>query len=355
MPTTTDSPPPSASAGAASREPDAGARDAFAPARGLAHPFAQTVFGVLTRRAPALPIARERVETEDGDFLDLDWLEARGDAPARGFVALVHGLEGSARSPYMLGALALAHARGLAAVAMNFRSCSGEPNRLARSYHSGETGDLALVLRRVAARWPRLAGAVIGFSLGANVTLKWLAEQGERAPEAVRGGVAISCPFDLGACARRLDERSGWWLRVHFLRTLRRKALVKAAQFPGRLDEAAIRRASTFRTFDDIVTAPLHGFRDAEEYWRLASSGASLGDIRRPALLLSAEDDPLIPASSIPVAAARANPALRLEVTARGGHVGFVAGSVLAPRFWAEERAIAFAERLIEGRENYCE
>lgn len=317
----------------------------FVPAPGLRNPYVQTAFGVLARRPPALFLERERWETADGDFLDVDLVAPAG--PPRAFVVLVHGLEGSSRSPYMSGMFALARTRGIAAAAMNFRSCSGAENRFARSYHSGATDDLRFVVATALARWPRLRGAVVGFSLGANVTLKWLAEEGRAAPERVLGAVAVSCPFDLAACAARLDTRACWWMRVHFLLTLKKKALAKASRFPGSLDPQAVRRARTFRAFDDAVTAPLHGFRDAEDYWRRASSGPVLGAIARPALVISALDDPLIPGECVPRDAARANPALALEAPAHGGHVGFVAGSALAPRFWAEERAMAFVEDLL--------
>jgi predicted alpha/beta-fold hydrolase len=323
----------------------AAANATFVPARGLGHPLAQTVFAAIARRWPAaVLVERERWEMADGDFIDVDLAAPAG--PPRGFLVLVHGLEGSSRAGYMTGLLALAQARGLAVAAMNFRSCSGEENRLARSYHSGASDDLRFVVGRAIARHAGLPGAVAGFSLGANVTLKWLAEEGRGAPDAIRGVAAVSCPFDLALCAAHLDTPACWWLRAVFLRTLRAKALAKAARFPGALDAAAVRRARTFREFDDLVTAPLHGFRDAADYWRRASSGPLLGEIARPALLLSAIDDPLIPPACLPGEAARANPALAFEVTAQGGHVGFVAGSALAPRYWAEERVLSFVDDL---------
>ena len=316
----------------------------FRPALGLGHGVAQTVFPLLARRLPAVPVVRERWDTRDGDFVDVDVLPA--ERP-EGFLVIVHGLEGSSRSQYVLGMLARAARAGLGAIALNFRSCSGEMNRYARSYHSGETGDLGAVVERAIERWPGIPGAIAGFSLGANVTLRRLAEWGRGGPDAIRAAVAVSCPFDLALCGDTLDTPSSFWVRSHFLYHLKRKALAKAAVFPSEIDARRVRAARTIRRFDDIVTAPLNGFRDAAEYWERCSSGPVLDRVARPVLLLSARDDPLIPASCHPVEVARGSDLLHLEAPARGGHVGFVAGSLLAPRFYAEERAMEFiGERL---------
>ncbi len=320
---------------------------AFVPARGLEHPIAQTVYPLLARRPRPLPAKRERWETPDGDFLEVDIVAPAGGAPPRGFAIVLHGLEGSSRAPYARGLLRLARARGLVGYGVNFRSCGGTPNRLLRTYHSGETGDLRFAVRTVIERHPGLRGALVGFSLGANVALKWLGEEGRAAPAAIAGAVAISCPFDLGACAERLDRPENWWLRASFIAAMKRKALAKAARFPGALDRRAILRASTFRAFDDAVTARIFGFRDAADYWRRASCAPFLSSIARPALAISALDDPLIPASCVSLAAARASRAVAFVAPTRGGHVGFVSGTALAPRWWAEERAMEFIERLL--------
>lgn len=318
----------------------------FAPARGLSHPIAQTIFSKLFRRAPEAPCVRERWETPDGDFLDIDLATPEGGGP-KGFLILLHGLEGSSRSTYIRGTSELARRRGFVVIAMNFRGCGGQPNRLLRSYHSGETGDLAFVVGRVVDRWPGLAGGVVGFSLGANVLVKWLGESGARIPAAVRGGAAVSCPFDLGGTARWLDRATNAWIRAAFLPSLRRKALEKAGRYPGFLDERRIRTARTFRAIDEAYTAPAHGFESADEYWARSSSGRFLARISRPTLLVAATDDPLIPATCVPRREIAANPLLVLEASRRGGHVGFVAGSAFAPRFWAEERSVGFVEGLL--------
>jgi uncharacterized protein len=319
----------------------------YAPARWLPGAHAMTVFASVARVFPRPRARRERLELADGDFVDLDrYLPSSpytpaGDAPV---LVVCHGLEGSSRAPYVRGLVAVALTRGLAPAAMNFRGCSGEPNRLARSYHSGETGDLAAVVDRLAAERPGRPILLAGFSLGANVVVKYVGERGDRLPPEVRAAAAISVPFDLERSARALDA-PGFWnaiYRERFLRQLRAKARAKARRFPGTFDARAAARARTFAEFDAAVTAPLHGFPSAEVYWRTCSSGRFLAGVRRPLLALSAVDDPIVPAATIPVEAARENPLVTLETTEAGGHVAFVAGSPFWPSFWAERRAVDF-------------
>ena len=306
----------------------------------------QTMWGPLFRRA-RVALRRERVETDDGDFLDLDWLDAPAarDAP---LLFVLHGLEGSSRSHYVTGLLAGAQARGWRGVVLNFRSCSGELNRLPRFYHSGDTGDFDGVLRHVLAREPGRKIGVVGVSIGGNVLLKWLGEQGRDAPAAVAGAVAISVPFDLTACAQVLDR--GFEKLVYtanFMRTMRRKVLDKARAHPGFVDVVAVRRARTFSAYDLVVTAPLFGFADAQDYWRRASSRPYLAAIARPTLLLNAHDDPFIPPHSLPKPA-ELSEHVRLVVTPRGGHVGFVEGRwPWRCTSWAERRALDFLGGLI--------
>ncbi|WP_242393038.1 YheT family hydrolase [Anaeromyxobacter oryzisoli] len=319
----------------------------YVPARWLPGAHAMTVFASVARPLPRPAARRERWELPDGDFLDLDFLGAPAtDAPA---LVILHGLEGSSRAAYVRGLAALALRAGLAPVALNFRGCSGEPNRLARFYHSGDTGDLDQVVRRLAAARPSRPIALAGFSLGGNVVVKYLGERGDDLPPEVRGGAGISVPFDLARAARALDAR-GFWNRVYrerFLRRLRQKALEKARRFPSRLDAAAIRCARSFAAFDECVTAPLHGFASAEDYWVTCSARRFLPGVRRPLLLVSATDDPIVPGETVPAEAARANPAVTLVATEAGGHVGFVSGSPLWPRFFAEVRAAAFLAEVV--------
>jgi predicted alpha/beta-fold hydrolase len=292
---------------------------------------------------------RERFDTPDGDFVDIDWLHA--PAAARAPILLVlHGLEGSARSHYALGLLAAAAQRGWRAAILNFRSCSGELNRLPRFYHSGDTEDLDHVVRRVIAREPTARVGAVGVSLGGNVLLKWLGEQGEAAPAQVVGAVGISVPFDLEACARVLDRGVPRALYTsNFMRTLRRKVRAKAKRYPGFVDVKAALRARTFAAYDRIVTAPLHGFADERDYWRRSSSGPFLARIRRPVLLINALDDPFIPIASLPGPAAL-SPGIHTEFTAHGGHAGFLEGVLpWRARSWAETRAMDFLAPLLAG------
>ena len=305
------------------------------------------MWGPLFRHGGSLPLRRERVDTGDGDFVDLDWVA--GPAPAGAPLLLVlHGLEGCARSHYVAGVFRHARAAGCRAVVLNFRSCSGEPNRLPRFYHSGDTGDLDLVVRRLLERDPTVRLGLVGVSLGGNVLLKWLGEQGDDAPGQVVAAAAISVPFDLEACARAMDR--GFAKHVYtasFLRTMRDKVAHKARVFPGFVDVAAVRRARTFAAYDRAMTAPVHGFADEVDYWRRSSCAPYLGRIRRPALLINAQDDPFVPAVALP--RGDALPAhVRLEVTPRGGHVGFVDGRwPWRVQSWAERRAVAFLAGLL--------
>ena len=273
----------------------------------------------------------------------MERLDGSPDAP---LLIVLHGLEGSASSHYVRGLLARARDRGWRGMALNFRSCSGEANRLLRSYHSGETGDLGEAVRRARSESPRAPLLLAGCSLGGNVVVKWLGEQGDAA--SVQAAVGLSVPFDLKLCAHALDARDAmaFVYRTRFLRTLKRKALEKADRFP-QLDPSRVGAARTLFEFDEAVTAPVHGFSGAEDYWAQSSSGDFVPHVRVPLLLVSAEDDPFIPSECLPRAAAMANPSVTLEVYPHGGHLGFVAGPHL-PWFWAEWRAVEFLAEHVE-------
>jgi uncharacterized protein len=304
------------------------------------------VWGPLFRRG-AVALRRERVTLADGDFVDLDWLAAPAAADAP-LLLVLHGLEGSARSHYARGLVREAAARGWRAVVLNFRSCSGELNRLPKFYHSGDTDDLDAIVRRLEAGAHGAPLGVVGVSLGGNVLLKWLGEQGD-STAAVAAAVAISVPFDLAACARILDrgvERAIY--TRNFLRTMRRKVRGKAKVHPAFVDVAAAWRARTFSEYDNAVTAPLNGFVDALDYWTRASSGPYLGRVRCPTLLINARDDPFVPAAALPDPATL--PAwVEVDFPARGGHVGFIDGRwPWRVGSWAERRAIAFLAPRLE-------
>ena len=305
----------------------------FRPAWWLRNRHLQTVWNRLLRRRPEIHTTRARWTTHDGDFVDLDFMDGPIASPQ---LLVIHGLEGSSERKYVRGLLALAAERGWRGVAMNFRSCSGTPNRTARLYHSGETGDLDWVIGELAKREPGAPILPVGVSLGGNVLLKWLGEEGANATDEVRAAVAISTPFDLAAAAAAMSRGAGRLYSRFFLRTLKPKALQKAAEYPELLDADAIRRARTWGQYDDVATAPLHGFKNAEDYWSQSSSISFLDRIRRPTLLINAEDDPFVPASCMPVGRVENSEWLQAEFTQRGGHVGFVAGTVpWRPHYWA--------------------
>src|SRR5690606_16844416 len=227
-------------------------------------------------------------------------------------------------------------AAGIQGVGLSFRSCSGEPNRAARLYHSGETGDIRFVLDHLAERLPGVARGAIGFSLGGNALLKLLGEEGDAARRWLETAVAVSVPYDLAAGAGHLERSAmGRFYTGLFVRSLQRKLEAKRALLAGKVDLARALRARTFREFDDAATAPLHGFADAAEYYRTSSSARYLEAIRIPTLLLHAEDDPFLPAHALPREAIARSPHLVPVITPRGGHVGFIGGPPWAPRVWA--------------------
>jgi predicted alpha/beta-fold hydrolase len=315
---------------------------AYRPAWWLPGPHAQTIAGRLLRRPPPFPLERERIETPDDDFIDLDFEPAA--APAQGptpAVIVLHGLEGSSRRGYAFITYDALARRGLRSIGMNFRSCSGEPNRTARFYHSGETDDLRFVLRHLRTRFGPVPLAAIGFSLGGNVLLKYLGEEGKSAE--LRAAVAISVPFDLAAGALVLEQSvMGRFYSRIFLESLIAKAVVKAQLFDGRCNVDRIRNARTLREFDDAATAPLHGFASAEDYYARSSSAGFLDRIRIPTLLIHSLDDPFLPPASIPRQVIDRNPNLTMILTRHGGHVGFISGAPWAPIFWAEAEAARF-------------
>lgn len=294
-----------------------------------------------------------RLETPDGDFIDVDvgpepsgvGRDRTGPAP---MVLVLHGLEGSSRRSYTLLLYRILLERGLRPVGMNFRGCSGEPNRTVRFYHSGETGDVRFVLRALQRRYPGRRLGAAGYSLGGNVLLKHLGEAGGTPEPIVEAAVAVSVPFDLSAGADRLEE--GAWGRLYtyyFLRMLRRKIRLKEALVTGHVDVAEALSAPTLRGFDEVATAPIHGFESARDYYTRSSSARFVARVETPTLLLQSRDDPFLPESAIPEEAIRDNPYLLAGITEKGGHVGFVEGPPWSPRFWAEEEAARFlAHRL---------
>ena len=352
---TESTPPP-----AEGRRPSAEGRAAPLAEHGFRAPWwlrnrhLQTLWGKLARRRPVLPTRTVRWETPDGDFVDLVRMAPAGrggaSAPAPS-ILLLHGLEGSPRSHYVGGIFDECRRRGWGADLLVFRSCGPEPNRERRFYHSGETSDAAFVLDRLVAENPEVPRALVGVSLGGNVLLKLLGERGGDLPPSVRAAAAVSVPFDLARGCRYIDRGFARVYQRFFLRSLRRKAHEKLGRYPGLFDPDALARARSLWDYDDVVTAPVHGFESAEEYYARSSSLGYLARVRLPTLLLSAVDDPFLPAEVLDEVReiARTTPALELEFVPTGGHVGFVGGRApWRPDYWGERRVADFLARRLE-------
>jgi predicted alpha/beta-fold hydrolase len=322
----------------------------FSPAWWLPGAHAQTLWGKFFRRQLIQDTRIERLETSDGDFINLHHLDAAAGSP---ILVLLHGLEGSIRSHYIQGLLAEARQREWRAAVLIFRSCGGELNRLQRSYHSGETGDLAFVLSHLERTFPDVPLVLSGVSLGGNVLLKYLGEQGLALSARIKGAAAVSVPYDLARSSRHIDQGFSRLYQWNFLRSLRAKALAKAVQFPDLAVGNGLASARTMFDFDEHFTAPVHGFTGAEDYYKKSSSLYWLDTISTNTLLLSAVDDPFLPPQVLDEVRERArkNPRLYIEFPANGGHVGFVAGpSPLSPVYYLEQRVTEFlARQLIRG------
>ncbi|WP_246795866.1 hydrolase [Burkholderia perseverans] len=333
--------PPSPLAGP---EDPAGALRYRAP-RWLPNNHAQTIFPALFGRRPAVAYRRERWDTPDGDFIDLDWLshpagaEPAPDAP---LMVVFHGLEGNSDSRYALLLMAAARERGWHGVVPHFRSCSGEMNRLPRFYHLADGAEVDWILRRLAAgrRGPVFA---VGVSLGGNVLLHWLGERrGDRA--IVTAAAAVSTPLDVHAGGLAISQGFSMVYTRSFLKTLKIKASAKLLQHPGLFDARRMLAARTMHEFDDIVTAPLHGFASADDYWTRATTRPLLRAIEIPTLLLNARNDPFLPASALPGPADVAQ-AVELDQPAHGGHVGFMTGPFPGQDDWMPLRVLRFLSR----------
>ena len=299
----------------------------------------QTLYASLIRRVDFAYDRRERITTPDDDFLDLDWATP-DDTSTQRVAVLTHGLEGSAHRGYMRGMARAFVRRTWDVCALNLRGCSGTPNRQVATYHSGKTDDLARVVNHVLDEG-YTAVVLVGFSLGGNLTLKYLGERGPRVDDRIQGAAALSAPVDLSASADQIDRWSNWHYTHYFLHSLRQKMRVKAQQHPDRVSARRLWSIQTLRGFDDAYTAPLHGFDGADDYYRRASSKPLLSEITVPTLLLNAANDPFLPPSCYPDAIARSHSQLTLEVPRSGGHVGFVSLNDQG-EYWSERRTLSF-------------
>ncbi|MBK1884460.1 alpha/beta fold hydrolase [Luteolibacter pohnpeiensis] len=298
----------------------------------------QTIWPALFRHPQQVTTVPETLELPDGDFLQLDWYRAGNSKLA----ILSHGLEASSQAPYIQGMAGALSRNGWDVLAWNFRSCGSEPNRLLRSYHSGATEDLEAVIGHAIATHPAEEIDLMGFSLGGNLTLKYLGERTEL-PSQIHRAVAFSVPCDLASSAAALARPENWIYMKRFLGPLRKKMLAKALAFPDQLDVSGIGQIRTFQQFDDRFTGPIHGFRDADDYWTRSSSRQFLSNIKVPTLLVNAANDPFLSEACFPIEEAESSSYFHLEMPATGGHVGFPTYPN-THGWWSEMRAIEFLQ-----------
>lgn len=312
----------------------------FEPAPLWGNRHIQTIVPNLLFRPIPVELRRERLELPDGDFIDVDWTTGTTGP----IVIVLHGLEGSMRSRYACNMMQALHAMGLRGAFPYFRGCTGEPNRLPISYHSGFTQDLEYLSGLLKQREPGTPLAAVGYSLGGNVLLKWLGES----PNATRlvTGVAVSVPFDLVACSAAVEKGFSQVYMWELMGRMRRSVTRKFDRIASPIRLPDIGNLRTFRQYDDALTAPLHGYKDADDYYARCSSRQFLKRIQVPTLVLHSSDDPFMTPETVPTEA-ELSPAVRFELSARGGHVGFMNGSVFRPRRWLEGRiARHFQEHL---------
>lgn len=297
----------------------------------------QTILPAILRRVSGVRYKRERIPTDDDDFLDLDW----SVIGSKQLVLISHGLEGSSQTQYAKGMCKAANKTNMDAMVWNYRGCSGSVNKQPRFYHSGETGDLDTVMRHVLALGKYHQIYLIGFSVGGNITLKYLGEQKYQISEVIKCAVAFSVPCDLAGCALQLSRRVNWIYMNRFIKSLSAKIKSKAVLFPEKLNIAHLKNIKNFQQFDTQYTAPLHGYASAEAYWEANSSKQFLKNIYIPTLIVTAQNDPFLSPSCYPIVEAQSNANLFLEMPKYGGHCGFGLpwNNV---EFWSESRAVSF-------------
>jgi predicted alpha/beta-fold hydrolase len=310
----------------------------FKPAWWLKNRHWQTMWPSLFRTRLQLPLSNERLELSDGDFLDLAWMpDHAGD-----LCLILHGLEGTLQSHYSTGLIQAAHDAGLHAVYMHLRGCSGEPNRLPRRYHSGDTSDLRYVLELLRQRYPDKRIHAVGVSLGGNILLKYLGEY--QSQSLIESATAISVPFDLAIAAETLDRGAAKIYQRHLLNSLQESLWQKSrmVELPIQIPEKA--QIDTIYDFDNLVTAPIHGFEDADDYYTRSSSRQFIPSIKTPTLILHAIDDPFMTPAAIP-GRKEIPPDVSMELSQSGGHVGFITGALpLQPEYWLDQRVRRFMQ-----------
>ena len=309
----------------------------FKPAWWLRNKHLQTMWTRVSRRKLKVAIKKRRYELPDGDFLDTAWA---GEGAHNPIVIILHGLGGSLRSPYAAGIMNSIVAHGWRAVFMYFRGASEEPNRLMRSYHSGDTGDFNFLVNEIRKANPGIPIFAVGFSLGGNVLLKWLGENKEKAN--VKAAVAVSVPFDLPLAANSLQKGFSRVYQWYLLTVLKRKYTAKFAPEKAPISHKQVKACRNFWTFDNTVTAPLHGFYDVHDYYRQCSSKHFIKDIRLPTLIIHAEDDPFMTTEVIPEHF-HASSSVEFDISPNGGHVGFISGQIPGlAEYWLDQRILSF-------------
>jgi hypothetical protein len=317
------------------------ANSSYIPPPGFSNRHIQTFFPYLFRKVKGIRYKRERIWTPDDDFLDLDWSSIGASKVA----VVSHGLEGNSDRWYVLGMVRALNRSGWDALAWNMRGCSGEPNKTVRSYHSGITEDLAAVVEHVIDGGKYDAIGLVGFSLGGNLTLKYLGERGPEINKAITGAVTCSVPCDLASGAEEMAKPSNKIYMKRFTRMLHEKIKAKMSIMPDSISDEGYNTIKTFKEFDDRYTAPLNGFRDAEDYYNRASSKQFIHKITTPTLLVNAKNDPFLSESCYPLREAEANPNFFLEMPKSGGHVGFISFNK-RKEYWFESRVVSFLNNL---------
>ncbi|MGK0176223.1 MAG: putative alpha/beta-fold hydrolase [Lentimonas sp.] len=303
----------------------------------------QTVYPTFFRKVQPVTREHERITTPDDDFLDLYWAKKHS---SQRLAILTHGLEGSVHSIYIQGmANALVQA-GWNVLAWNFRSCSSTPNRQLIGYHGGAVDDLLTVLQHVRNKTTVQEIALVGFSLGGNILLKLLGDSGSAIDPRIRAAIALSVPCDLADSAKQMERLTNRFYMNRFLKKLRSKVREKQTRFPDKINDHGLDQMRTLREFDNVYTAPIHGFKDASDYWQNCSSCTRLETIAIPTLLINALDDPFLAKSCYPIEQAKNNPMLHLETPENGGHIGFVSFGN-NNTYWSESRTIEFLNEAI--------
>lgn len=310
----------------------------FKPLLLLSNAHFQTIYPSLFRKVRGVNYVRERIFTSDRDFIDLDWSRVGADRA----VVVSHGLEGHSRRSYVLGMIKAFNTRGWDGIAFNFRGCSGEPNRLIRSYHCGATEDLHTVVTHVVNKKRYSCISLVGFSVGGNLTLMYLGAKRHAVSPLIKNAAAVSVPCDLESSSRKLAKRSNRLYMKRFLKMFQDKIRIKMQIMPGKIDDADYHSIRTFEQFDNRYTAPIHGFLNAKDYYSKCSCKQFLADINIPSLIINAQNDPFLGEACYPVEEAKKNPYLFLEMPKSGGHVGF-ADFNKNSEYWHETRIASFA------------